>query len=134
MILHHDQASSKSPWTTVSASDVTDATHDFVAVGGIAPDDVWAVYRGAEAHTGFAHWDGQSWELEADFAPTTGQPERFLGAGLAVLASDDIYAMVGDDLLWHWDGAAWTPAPVEAEAVARLGWGLAVRRALPRQL
>ena len=112
LILHHDQASSKSPWTAVSASEVTDATHDFIAIGGAAPDDVWAVYYTAAMDTGFAHWDGQSWWLEAEVPPAVPQPGRFLGgATLAVLASDDVYATVGDDLLWHWDGTAWTLLP-----------------------
>ncbi len=115
LIVHHDDewdSDGYPGWTRAPASDATDPSHQFVAVGGVASDDVWAVYNKGHSNDGFiqpgfAHWDGQAWSVEAE--PAEEYPSMpFGGAAVVAMAPDDVYAMPGDGYPWHWDGATWT--------------------------
>lgn len=75
------------------------------AIGGTAPDDVWAVgfqwSREAEAAL-VEHWDGKAWSKVA--LPTLPGNSHHL-FGVAAVSREDVWA-VGDVVL-HWDGREW---------------------------
>ena len=90
-------------------------TSQLRGVGGVAPDDFWAVGVFAE-ETGFhptltltEHWDGAQWSV----VPSPNVPGFFdqLNA-VAAVATDDVWAVgewsLRDPLFLHWDGAGWT--------------------------
>jgi hypothetical protein len=103
-------------WDGGSWSDVAlPPTHSdawIAALGGSAPDDVWAVMR-FDGGVQPMHWNGSAWAA----LPSLPAPRRD-GTQAKVVASapDDAWLMAGSRLL-HWDGAAWTIAhpPVYGE-------------------
>jgi hypothetical protein len=88
-------------WTP-SATGVLVALHDVYA---LAEDDVWAVGEGGTV----IRFDGAAWERIA--VPTTE-----LLTSVAATSASDVW-VGGDEVLWHWDGAAWTIAIDESYAI-----------------
>lgn len=100
------------------------------AVGGVAPDDVWALGTYKTQHevdffVGFQslalHWDGSSWQQVDTPQTPVGGTGAFL-YDIFPVASDDIWAVgtrVAPDfgavgtvgLVLHWDGSTWTELP-----------------------
>jgi hypothetical protein len=97
------------------------------AIAGVAGDDVWVGGWVLQVGTGpdgalLAHWDGSEWTW-SNIWPLMNSSSSSI-EDIAAIASDDVWA-VGDDLnldtglgeavLLHWDGSAWTrfDAPVE---------------------
>lgn len=98
-------------WTEFSyTTPVPDA--DILELGGVAPDDLWAVgavfppYGPPLSTPKILHWDGNAWSESLVWS--NGFTRYF--AGLAVLSPDDIW-VVGHGLgqAFHWHGNAWNP-------------------------
>jgi hypothetical protein len=111
-----------SAWVIVPSpnGDVGDNYLDGVAV--ISSNDVWAVGRSStEAgvhHTLTMHWDGSTWTIVP--SPDIGSRSNTL-LGVGALSSTDVWAVGrylqsddprdGNNLVLHWDGAAWALVP-----------------------
>src|SRR5438105_728723 len=98
-----------SAWQVVKAPRVP--WGELLAVGGSAPDDVWALgdssYHGNFLNLAM-HWDGTAWQQ----VPTPSIGNWNMLRGVAVLSKTDAWA-VGfthdyTTLIEHWDGSAWT--------------------------
>jgi len=76
-------------------------------IGGVAPDDVWAV--GSDGRIGFVtHYDGSSW------SPLQVLKHDDKDAALidvVARARDDVWIDTYADVTWHWDGATWSAVP-----------------------
>jgi hypothetical protein len=106
---------SLSHWDGASWSEValpsTQSDSWIAAIGGSAPDDVWAITR-FKAGVQPMHWDGSAWAaLPSQSVPRTDDPSTKIVAS----APDDAWLMAGSSL-FHWDGAAWTSVPSSVDA------------------
>ena len=98
-MLHFDGTSwfEGSEWLTQTPSD----SYDYVALWAASETDI---YIGRDELGDVYHYDGASWQLqilptEGGFSPTY----ALWGA-----ATDDVYASIYQDGLFHFDGDAWT--------------------------
>jgi hypothetical protein len=87
----------------------------FMAVDGVAPDDVWAVGAtgSATVKTLIAHWDGVSWT-------TVPSPNKVTGTNVLqsvkARAANDVWAVgyyrgttgSSKTLILHWNGSSWS--------------------------
>jgi hypothetical protein len=91
-------------------SEVASGVTQYLARGWASgPNDAWAKGLG-----GLLHWDGASWTPVAT-------PLGLGTGGVWGRASNDVYAVGGDQQIAHWDGATWTTVhadPVGAGLVA----------------
>lgn len=119
---------------------------DATALGGSAPDDVWAVgFRDGSADGGeplgqpaAMHWDGKAWKLEETpeyHFPDPAPPEETASLDSVVSVSKDEVWAVGNHtfnhgeggpepeeerILLRWDGSKWKKAPADAADKATL--------------
>ena len=140
-VIHGDGKS----WSKLSLAD------DYRNIGGSGPDDVYLVTKAG----GLVHWNGSQWtnvtgvpavmsvwadEPDDLFAVGgTGTIERWNGTSWSAMSSgtsgdlnavwgsgpDDVFA-VGNGLIDHWDGTAWTPESLPGTALDAVwagGWG-----------
>jgi hypothetical protein len=89
-------------WSQVPTPDAAQGISGLKAVGGAAPNDLWAVGNPT------LHWDGVQWQVA-----TMADASAVL-YDVAALATDDVWA-VGAEVTGthaeHWDGSAWTVIP-----------------------
>ena len=99
----------------------TEATSRFYGVHGTSASDVWAVgYWTDTSNTTrvlIAHWDGSDWTRvtpSPDYSNAAGIIDPYLVA-VQMRAADDGWAVGAACDRWlsmHWDGSAWTEAPI----------------------
>jgi hypothetical protein len=101
LILHWDGAT----WSEIPAPGYPGEENALQAVGGVAPNDVWAVGWHDGGNLAI-HWDGSSWEIVPALASLGGL------SGLVAFASDDVWA-VGANVV-RWDGRRWKLVKVDS--------------------
>lgn len=97
-------------WRIVPSLSLGNSNEVLTGVSGATADDAWAVgwcdpYGTVRVHGLMLHWNGTRWSITQD-APHTNIP-----IAVDARTSSDVWA-VGNDLLQHFDGTAWTAAPV----------------------
>lgn len=89
----------------------TDQSPDnYLAIGGTASDDIWAVYDSNHKTAGFSHYDGKSWVIAQEFPFPQTWAAGLSQASVVALAKNDVYALVGDAMVAHYDGTTWSDA------------------------
>ncbi len=103
-------------WSTVATVDVGGGDNQFLALGAMGPDDVWAggVWNGDDYGPLLEHWNGSAWT-----ASTAAGANGFI-TGIAAVGPNDVWA-VGDSTvpMQHWDGVAWSPVAIPLPAGGR---------------
>jgi hypothetical protein len=99
----------------------TEATSRLYGVHGVSAEDVWAVgYWVDTSNTTrvlIEHWDGSDWTIvtpSPDYSNAAGIIDPYLVA-VQMRAADDGWAVGAACDRWlsmHWDGSAWTEAPI----------------------
>lgn len=108
-------------WTDVPVPAVAPGW-SLAGIGGVSPDDLWAVGRGQPGHAVALHWDGQDWQQLPVPAP---ESETAKLCDVAALASNDVWAAgyrtapgggvrTRRPFAVHWDGSAWSAGEVPA--------------------
>jgi hypothetical protein len=91
-------------------------------IGGVSPDDLWAVGRGQPGEGVALHWDGRDWQHMPIPAPGSGSVKL---CDVVAVASDDVWAAgyrtssgggarTRQSFAAHWDGSAWSPGDLPA--------------------
>lgn len=112
-ILHYDGNS----WTQMTIPPFIETLYD---IRGSSSTDVYAVGAyGPHSNGVILHWDGAEWtELDWDaqipygLGEGTASARDFTVDGVWGLAADDLYIVSGAGSLVHFDGAAWSWAPM----------------------
>jgi hypothetical protein len=107
-------------WRLIDLAPMGSGGSELSAVGGSAPDDVWAV-GWKDEHTLVEHFDGSSWSVVA--SPDGSAATSELSA-VTSLSPDDAWAVgtsedetpgkaqsTGDTLVLHWNGKSWRVVP-----------------------
>jgi hypothetical protein len=108
-------------WTDLPVPDVAPAWA-LAGIGGVAPDDLWAVGHGQHGRSVALHWDGRHWQQTPVPAPGSGTAKL---CDVAALASNDVWAAgyrtapgggvsTRQPLAVHWDGSTWSPGEMPA--------------------
>lgn len=118
-------------WSAVPSPNVSNRSHELVAVSAVSSDDVWAVGNSRNIGELFQnlvlHWNGADWTIVP--TPNVANAENELHS-VAAIASDDVWAVgrVNDGIsarsvFLHWNGSAWSsvPGPGGGEAVTGSG-------------
>ena len=107
-------------WDVVPSPNAGSAQNRFDAVDALSPDAAWAVGRSSDGvgdSPTAAQWDGATWTL---LPLPSDLPEGAL-TGVVAMSTDDVWvvgyagnALGGEEraIALHWDGLAWTEAPV----------------------
>ena len=106
LIEHWDGSS----WRHVPSPDAP--TGYLLAIGGSAPDDLWAAGMLIGSYeTVIEHWDGSAWSLVPHPSPVS---DYVAIGGVAAASSDDVTIVgtylrdgVNAPFALHWDGSAW---------------------------
>jgi hypothetical protein len=98
------------PTPTLSSGGTIPPNAQFLAVGAVSSNDVWAVGFRSDNGQLIEHWDGTAWSLVAGPAGENGTLRN-----VAAISANNVWAFGGPTgpgpLVEHWDGTAWSVVP-----------------------
>jgi hypothetical protein len=112
-------------WTSTPVPVTRSRNETLTGVSAVAANDAWAVGGIATAGNQLpkvplaVHWDGTAWtSVPIPAGPNPGGTGRGGLRGVAALSGNDVWAVGRSPgltaLIEHWDGTAWTEAPIPA--------------------